>query len=163
MPGSNLVAPLRSLVEGGVEFILVGGVAAVFNGAPIQTYDIDIVYSRDPANIDRLLAVLESLDAVFRIQPERRLRPDRSHLEAGGHLNLITHFGPLDVLGTIGQGLGYPDLLPQSTEMDIGGGLRIRVLNLETIIAVKEYLASEKDLAALPLLRRTLIEARRAR
>jgi hypothetical protein len=157
MPEGSLFARLRCLCDEGVEFILVDTVAAVLHGAPIVTCDLEVVCSREPANTDRLLRALKSLDASF------PLRPDRSHLEAGGHLNLITPFGPLDVLGTIGQGLGYSDLLPQSTEMDIGGGLRIRVLNLETIIAIKEQLASEKDLAALPLLRRTLIEARRAR
>jgi hypothetical protein len=40
--------------------------------------------------------------------------------------------------------------------MDIGEGLRVRVLNLEKIIALKEELAGEKDLAVLPILRRTL-------
>ncbi|MGA7415462.1 MAG: hypothetical protein WBW33_33635, partial [Bryobacteraceae bacterium] len=70
--------------------------AAVLQGAPIQTYDVDLVYSLDPANRERLLKVLESLDAIFRMQPERRLRPAESHLAGGGHLNLITRYGPLD-------------------------------------------------------------------
>jgi predicted nucleotidyltransferase len=45
--------------------------------------------------------------------------------------------------------------------MDIGDGIHVRVLDLETIIAIKEELGTEKDLAALPLLRRTLKEKRR--
>ncbi len=32
--------------------------------APIQTYDVDIVYSRAPENVGRLLAVLSSMDAA---------------------------------------------------------------------------------------------------
>ena len=91
------------------EFILVGGLAAVLNGAPMYTFDIDVVHSRDPANIDRLRPVLEGLDAVFRIQPERRLKPNSSHLASAGHLNLITRYGPLDILGTIGRDLSYGD------------------------------------------------------
>jgi hypothetical protein len=74
MPEGNLLATLRRLAEGKVQFIVVGGVAAVLRGAPVQTFDIDVVYSLEHANVDRILAVLESLDAVFRIQPERRLR-----------------------------------------------------------------------------------------
>jgi hypothetical protein len=35
------------------------------------------------------------------------------------------------------------------------------VLDLETLIAVKEELGGEKDLAMLPILRRTLEESRR--
>jgi hypothetical protein len=127
MPEGNLLATLRRLDEGKVQFIVVGGVAAVLNGAPIQTLDVGLVYSREPGNIDRISAVLESLDAVFRIQPERRLRA-RSHLAGGGHLNLMTCLGPLDLLGTIGQDAGFAELLPQSDEMDIGHGIRVRVL-----------------------------------
>jgi hypothetical protein len=44
--------------------------------------------------------------------------------------------------------------------MDIGEGIRIRVLDLETLIAVKEELGGEKDRAVLPTLRRTLEEKR---
>ena len=54
MPEGKLLATLRSLRESQVEFILVGGLAAVLNGAPIQTYDVDLVYSREPANIGAL-------------------------------------------------------------------------------------------------------------
>lgn len=156
MQEGKLVATLRHLCEAGVQFILVGGVAAVLQGAPIQTFDIDVVYSRDPENIHRLQAVLNSLDAIFRIQPERRLRPNETHLAAGGHLNLLTRFGPVDVLGSIGQQLAFEDLLPLSNQMDIGPGLRVRVLNLDVLIAIKEHLASDKDLAVLPVLRQTL-------
>src|SRR5690349_11794153 len=126
MHQSRPSAVLRAMHAGGVDFILVGGLAAVLNGAPVNTMDVDIVHSRDPANIARLLPVLESLDAVFRIQPERRLRPDAGHLAGTGHLNLITRHGPLDLLGTISRDLSYADLLPHSTEMDIGEGVRIR-------------------------------------
>jgi len=65
------------------------------------------------------------------------------------------------VLGTIGHGLGYEDLLPHTIEMETGGGVRVRVLNLATIVRLKEELAGEKDLAVLPVLRRTLKEKQR--
>jgi hypothetical protein len=161
MPEGKLIATLRALHDGGVDFILVGGLAAVLNGAPVDTFDTDVVHSRDVSNIERLLPVLESLDAVFRIQPERRLRPNASHLASAGHLNLITRYGPLDLLGTIGRNLGYEDLMAHSAEMDIGEKLRIRVLDLETIIGIKEELGGEKDRAVLPILRRTLDEKRK--
>ncbi|MGD0136101.1 MAG: hypothetical protein ABSE57_28985, partial [Bryobacteraceae bacterium] len=157
----KLIATLRALHDGGIDFILVGGLAAVLNGAPVDTFDTDVVHSRDISNIKRLLPVLESLDAVFRIQPERRLRPNASHLASAGHLNLITRYGPLDLLGTIGHNLGYEDLMAHSAEMDIGEKLRIRVLDLETIIGIKEELGGEKDRAVLPILRRTLDEKRK--
>ncbi|MCU1233053.1 MAG: hypothetical protein JWP63_1020 [Candidatus Solibacter sp.] len=162
MPDSNFLSALRALREGGVEFVVVGGLAAVLNGAPVNTFDLDIVPARDEENVGRLLKVLDQLDAVYRIQPDRRLRPNASHLGSPGHHNLITSYGPLDVLGTIGRGRGYEDLVPHSNVMEVGDGLQVRVLDLPTIIALKEELAGEKDTAVLPVLRRTLDEKRRA-
>ena len=161
MPDSGFLSALRALREGGVEFVIVGGLAAVLNGAPVNTFDLDIVPARDEANVSRLLKVLDQVDAVYRMQPDRRLRPNASHLRSPGHHNLITSNGPLDILGTIGRGLAYGDLVPHSNEMEIGEGLRVRVLDLPTIIALKEELAGEKDMAVLPVLRRTLDEKRR--
>jgi predicted nucleotidyltransferase len=161
MPDSSFLTALRALREGGVEFVIVGGLAAVLNGAPVDTFDLDIVPRRDEANVARLLRVLDALDAIYRMQPERRLKPGTSHLTSPGHHNLITNCGPLDVLGTIGRGLGYEDLLPHTIEIEIGGGARVHVLNLEMIVALKEELGGEKDRAALPILRRTLEQKQR--
>jgi hypothetical protein len=160
MPASDFLSALREMHEGGVEFIVVGGLAAVLNGAPINTFDLDIVHSRTPENVSRLLGVLEALDAIYRMQPSRRLRPNASHLSSPGHHNLLTTCGPLDVLGTIGSALGYEDLLPHSIEMETGGA-RVLVLDLQTLVALKDELGGEKDLVVLPVLRRTLELKRR--
>lgn len=154
---------LGGLVASGIEFILVGGTAALMHGAPINTFDLDIVFRRDPENIARILKWLEEADAIFRIQPERRLRPNESHVSAGKHLNLITRYGWVDFLGNLGEGLEYDQLLPQSTQMQLADGVVVRVLNLDTIIALKEKLGYEKDLAALPILRATLKMIRESR
>ena len=161
MPDSDFLAALRALREGGVKFAVMGGLAAVLNGAPVSTFDLDIVPARDEHNVARLLRVLDSIDAVYRIQPLRRLKPAASHLSSPGHHNLITSCGPLDVLGTIGGGLTYEDLLPHTIELEAGSGVRVRVLTLEKIVALKEELAGEKDLAVLPVLRRTLEQKQR--
>jgi predicted nucleotidyltransferase len=158
MAWADFRTSLRILSEGGVRFIVVGGVASVLNGASVNTFDLDIVPSRDEENVARLLRVLDVVDAIYRFQPTRRIKPDASHLSSPGHKNLTTKYGLLDVLGTIGRGLSYEDLLPHTVEMDVGDGIRVRVLDLETIIAIKQELGTEKDLAVLPLLRRTLKE-----
>ena len=158
MQESKFSLCLTALHKSGVEFILVGGLAAVLQGAPIQTYDVDIVYSRATENIEKLLKVLDSIDAIFRIQPDRRLRPNATHLQGRGHLNLMTRFGPLDLLATIGDGLTYEDLLSYSRLMSIIETAHIQVLELEKIIAIKEKLGSAKDAAVLPVLRQTARE-----
>jgi hypothetical protein len=60
------------------------------------------------------------------------------------------------LLATIGNGLGFEDLLPESSEMNIGGGINVRVLSLDAIIRLKEQRSGEKDMDVLPILRRTL-------
>jgi hypothetical protein len=158
---NDFLAALRVLQDAGVEFIVVGGLSAILNGAPVNTYDLDVVHSRNDVNVSRLLQALESLDAIYRIQPSRRLRPSASHLESPGHQNLVTRYGPLDFLGTIGRGLGYTDLLPHSAKKRVAEDLEVRVLDLETLIAIKEELGGEKDRAVLPILRRTLEERKK--
>jgi hypothetical protein len=161
MPEGNLRHTLRLLSENQVDFILVGGLAAVLQGVPVSTFDVDIVHSRDVLNIQRLMPVLETLDAVFRMQPERRLKPNARHLSGLGHVNLVTRLGSLDLLCTIGDGLSYEQLLPYAESMNLENGLEIRVLGLEKLIELKEQLGGEKDRAMLPLLRRALEEKRR--
>ena len=134
------------------------GVSAVLQGAPINTFDLDIVHSTDHENIAALLAALEQLGAYYRTKPAKRLRPQISHLSSPGHQLLMTRFGPLDLLGAIGKGRDYEHLIPHSIELEIEPRVTIRVLDLNTLITVKEETAGEKDNAMLPVLRRTLEE-----
>jgi hypothetical protein len=152
---------LRILATHKVEFIVVGGVSALLNGAPVNTLDLDIVHHREPENIARLLNALDELGAEYRFTGCRKLRPAESHLISKGHQLLITRFGPVDILGTIGREMSYEDLRPHSTEMLVADKLTVQVLNLSTLIEIKEFLNTEKDRAALPILRRTLLERTR--
>jgi predicted nucleotidyltransferase len=152
---------LRVLNAHGVDFIVVGGVCAVLHGAPMATFDLDLVHSRSPENIERLLAAMESLNATSRAHPGRIVRPGRSHLTSPGHQLLMTQHGPLDLLETVGSGRGYEELLPHAEELELAPDLKITLLKLETLIQLKEQTSSDKDLAVLPLLRRTLEEEMR--
>ncbi len=163
MPAGKARQLLTALTGAGVDFVLVGGVAAVLNGAPINTFDVDIVHAPDPENLNRLLPVLKDLEAVFRVQPERRLQPDMTHLTGPRHLNLVTRLGPLDLLGPVGPNLAYADLLQQSRLLNLGDGLTLRVLELDALIQLKEEAGSAKNAAILPILRQTLKEQRKTR
>jgi hypothetical protein len=151
---------LRLLATHDVEFIVVGMTAGILQGAPVTTLDLDVVHRRTPENVARLLHVLAGLDAVYRHDP-RRLRPRESHLVSPGHQLLTTTHGDLDCLGTLGEGMGYEQLLEQTVAMDLVGGMTVRVLSLSALIDAKERAGRPKDLAALPVLRATLDELNR--
>lgn len=72
-------------------------------------------------------------------------------------------YGPLDLLGEIGAGRGFDELIGESTMVLIGRGRRVRVLALEALIRIKVETARDKDRAMLAILRRTLEERQRAK
>jgi hypothetical protein len=148
---------LEALVDGKVDFIVVGGVAAVLEGAPVSTFDLDIVYSLEEKNVSRLADVLGKLNGVYVDPGGRTIRPTVDRLEGGGHHLLRTRFGRLDVMGSIGNDLSYPDLVQRSRARTVRG-LEILVLGLETLIASKAAANRPKDRAVLDLLRETVVQ-----
>lgn len=155
---ADLPALLAKLCDAGVEFIVVGGAAAAFQGAPITTIDLDIVHRRTPENVARLLDVLLQLDATMRYDFARRgLRPTAEMLAGRGQLNLSTTLGPIDPLGELDEGRGYDELLEHS-RLVIDEGRQLRVLDLPTLIQVKTKAGRPKDRLALPILIATLQE-----
>ena len=125
----------------------------------MTTTDIDIVHRRTPDNVARLRAVLCEIGARYQLR--RDLAPQDSHLAGRGHNLLLTKYGRLDVLGAIGDDQDYDQLLPHSVAIELEPGLTIRVIDLPTLIRLKEQAGREKDIAALPHLRRTLAERRK--
>jgi predicted nucleotidyltransferase len=150
----DLEAMLLALCD--VEFILVGGVAAAVQGAPIVTQDVDILYRIEPSNLSRLKAALDGLAAVARDDP-RKLPFSIGHLQTKGHKLAMTTAGALDVLDSINEGLTFEDVLPHAERMNFDG-LEINVLRLDKLIDLKRALGRPKDLALLPVLEATLRE-----
>lgn len=151
--------PLRALADGGVRFIIVGGIAAAAHGAARATYDLDVVYARDRENLDRLAAALEPLRPYLRGAP--RGLPfvlDADTLRRGLNFTLVTDGGDLDLLGEITGGGGHDDLLPHSFETSMLGA-RVRCLSLDKLIQVKRAAGRPKDFEAIAELE--LLRARR--
>jgi nucleotide-binding universal stress UspA family protein len=141
-----------------VDVIVVGGVAAHFYGASYHTKDMDLVYSREPENIRRLLAALEDMDTIHRDFAGRRIRPKASFFPLPTAKLLLTKFGPLDLLGTLSleeDDTGYDDLVGDATLVDLSG-TPVRILSLARLIAVKERLKRPNDLLVLPILNAAL-------
>lgn len=152
---TDFAAILETLRRHRVRFLLVGGVAAVVEGAPVATFDLDIVAERSPRNVERLLAALQDLDAFYRYRPDRRLAPTSEALRGDGHHLLMTRYGPLDVLGVVGAQRDFESLAKHAKRRKLGHTIT-QVLDLETQITIKEELGQRKDRLMLPVLRETL-------
>jgi hypothetical protein len=152
---------LRLLFAERIEFIVVGMSAAVLQGVPATTLDLDIVHRRTTENADRLLALLLRMGSYFRSDlAGRRLPPQQAMLLGKGHLNLQTDYGPLDVLCELGDGVGYDELLSHVETLE-DGDVSLQVLDLPTLITEKTRAGRPKDRFALPLLLATLAERSR--
>jgi len=151
---------LRVLASGQVDFILVGGVAATIHGSARLTQDIDIVYSRQPENIARLVHALEPLNPYLRdAPPGLPFHWEARTVEQGLNFTLTTSSGALDLLGEITGGGGYEKLLPHTitiTAFDI----KLRCLDLESLIRVKRAVGRPKDFEAIAELE-TILDQRR--
>lgn len=136
---------LRRLAEFDVDFILVGGIAAIAHGAARATYDLDVVYSRDPENLQRLADALEDLSPYLRgAPPGLPFRLDKTTLAQGLNFTLTTDWGELDLLGEITGGGGYDDLLPDTVPATIFG-VECQCLDLQRLIEVKRAVGRPKD------------------
>lgn len=145
---------LEALNHHQVEYIVVGGVAAVIHGAPTTTFDLDALVRVNQANATRLIQALSELEARFR-EHQKIIRPTVEDILSGGHLLLTTRAGPLDILGFIGDQQRYEELLDHSTLIEMSMGA-LRVLDIEALIAEKKRMGRTKDLAAAELLEAVL-------
>jgi hypothetical protein len=154
------VTVLRTLNEHDVRFVVIGGVGARLRGAPLITEDIDITPDTDSANLINLAEALRALDARPRtvVDPDGiPLLIDADVLATAESWTLMTESGDLDLVFSP-DGIGsYDDLARSADSLSItpDGSLQILVATLDDIIRSKEAAGRDKDLAALPLLRRT--------
>ncbi len=139
---------LRVLVEAEVEFILIGGFAGTVHGSVRFTVDLDVVYHRSPANIERLVEAITPFHPYLRgAPPGLPFLFDVPTVKRGLNFTLITDLGELDVLAEIPGGQ-YSTLLPFAETTPIGDR-NCLVLSLEKLIEVKRAAGRPKDLEAV--------------
>jgi hypothetical protein len=147
----EFAALLEVLSRHRVSYIVVGGVAAVLSGAPVNTLDTDVLVERGRDNVARLLAALQEVDAIYRDPAKRRIEPSLERLSGLGHQRFDTRLGSQRT---------YEEFLPRSREVPLRG-LLVRVLELEAVIQSKEEADRPRDRAVLPVLRETLAARQR--
>lgn len=157
---------LRALVDGGVDFVVIGGFGARFLGSPTVTFDLDICYARDQTNLEALAAVLRSLRATLRgVDQPVVFRLDARTLASGDSFTFSTDAGPLDILGTPAGTSGYDDLVRTAIPLRLEMGT-VRVADIDSLMRMKSAAGRPKDrieLEILGALRDELDEERRPR
>lgn len=155
---TDFEALLGALVEGEVEFVIVGGVAATVHGSARLTQDIDIVHARDEANLERLVAALEPFDPYLRGAPAGLpFEWSVATLRRGLNFTLTTSVGYVDLLGEITGGGTYEDLLPHTVQVELFGHA-CRCLALPWLIKTKRAAGRPADREAVAELEALLEE-----
>ncbi len=140
---------LPVLVEAGVEFILIGGVAGVVHGAARLTYDVDLVYARSRVNYERLVAALTPHQPYLRdAPPGLPFRLDLATFRNGLNFTLTTAIGDLDLLGEVAGGGTYENLLPDTQPIE-AFGVTFRCITLPKLIELKRAAGRPKDFEAI--------------
>lgn len=155
---SDYRTAIRALSAARVDFIIIGGIAATLHGAARATYDIDVVYARDPENLRRVVEAFADRHPYLRGAPQGLpFLWDAEMLARGLNFTLKTDVGDVDLLGEVTGGGGYEDLLPHSQPVEIDGQT-CRVITLPKLIAVKKAAGRSKDLEAIAELEALLEE-----
>jgi hypothetical protein len=144
-PPFDPLPALRALVDAGVDFVVIGGVAGAAHGSSYPTYDLDVAYARDPENLERLAEALRSLRARLCGAPtDVPFLLDAKTLEAGANFTFETDMGELEILGDAAGAPAYRRLRADATTIDIDGR-PIRIASLDHLIAMKEAAGRTKD------------------
>lgn len=145
----DLPGLLKALSDNEVEFIIIGGVAAVLHGGSRLTQDLDVVYRRTPGNLKRLVQALQHESPYLRgAPPGLPFQWSEATLRMGLNFTLETRLGPLDLLGEIAGGGQYEDLQAHAIEVEVFGA-RCLVLDLEALIKTKRAAGRPKDLESI--------------
>jgi hypothetical protein len=144
-PEFHLGALLRALTDGGVEFVVIGGIAAIAHGSPQITQDLDICFAAAPENLERLGRVLVGLGARLRgVTDDVPFVPDERTLRNVRVLTLDTPQGPLDVLAEPEGSGGYARLRANAIDATVSG-VTVKIAGLDDLIAMKKAAGRPKD------------------
>lgn len=161
MLATNIEKLLKAFYDQELEFVIIGGAAAVLHGSAYVTGDLDICYSREKENLTRLATALAPFNPSLRGAPkDLPFQLDTDSLKSGLNFTLTTDLCDLDLFGEVAGLGGYLDVLAFSEELELFG-MRSKVLTLEGLIKNKQAVRRAKDLRLLPELT-ALLEIRKS-
>ena len=146
---TDFAGVIRTLVDAGIDFILVGGVAGTVHGSARLTRDVDVVYARSPENMRRLVDALSSHNPYLRGAPQGLpFLWDLNTIQRGLNFTLATRLGDLDLLGELTGGGGFEQLREHASSVRVFDR-DVQVLDLDWLIRVKRAAGRPRDLEAV--------------
>lgn len=139
---------LARLLQGQVEFVLVGGLAAAIHGSSLNTRDVDICIRLSLENLVRLQTAIADLHPVHRSRPDIPFVVTAENWERFKNLYLKTDLGIVDCLGEVLGVGGYDETLSHSIVLNLPIG-PCRILDIDTLIKAKEAMGRPHDLVTV--------------
>ena len=139
------------LTDKEVDYVVIGGIAATLHGAARPTQDVDVLIDRKPANLARVAAALEGLDARLKAGEGEPITVslDAERLRLGMNFSWATAAGDLDTFGEVEGGFVYATVVDRAWEAVTSAGTTILVVSLADLIAMKRASGRPKDQLAL--------------
>lgn len=155
------IRAIEALVDRGVRFVLIGGLAGRTHGSTLITNDLDICYDRKRDNVESLVGALKDLNARLRgVDDDVPFLLDADTILAGDHFTFDTDAGALDCLGTPAGTTGYRQLARTAVDVSLGT-FTIKVASIDDLIAMKRAANRPKDREAIEVLAALQEELRR--
>ena len=137
---------LKRLRDARLEFVVIGGYAAILHGSSRVTRDLDVCAVLDSNAVQRLRSTLADLNPVHRMTPQRLSFLDSPAIDVAIHnLYLDTDLGQVDLITAITGIGGYSEASNDAIEAVIFGEA-YKVLSLDNLIRTKRALRRDKDL-----------------
>ncbi len=146
----NLKELLRTLLENEVDFVLIGGFAAVVHGTTLVTQDLDICAAITEDEVSKLRKALKDL------HPRHRMNPNAKHsfleypkvIKDTNNIYLETDLGILDILSQAQPAGSFNEIKNRSLAVSLYG-YKCRVISIEDLIQIKKEMKRPKDLQAV--------------
>ena len=150
----NLKTLLKILLEKEIDFVLIGGFAAVVHGSTLVTQDLDICAATTEEQIIKLREALKDL------HPHHRMNPNANHsfldfptnVEGLNNIYLKTDLGVLDILSETQPAGNFQEIKKRSIEISLYG-YKCLVISIDDLIKVKQMMKRPKDIQAVEELR----------
>ena len=146
----NLNNLLKRLLDAKIDFVLIGGFAAIAHGGAQVTQDLDICAVLTDENLEKFRNALHAIHPRFRMNPN--IQPTLDEYPKKGvkidNLYLSTDEGVLDVLEVVRPVGDFARIKSKAQRVKVFGH-ECLVMGLDDLIEVKKAMPREKDKATL--------------